>query len=63
MLHHTGCVLQAGVGPEITDVLSVLPTGNKVIEQKTFKAIDSQVSWKLPQPYLTAIVVMTLFDA
>lgn len=63
MLHHTGWVLQAGIGPEITDVVSVLPIGNKMIEQKIFKATDSQVSWKLPQPYLTTIVVMTPFHA
>lgn len=62
MLHNRGWVLQAGIGPEITDVSSVLPIGNKMIEQKIFKATDSQVSWKLLQPYLTTIVVMTAFD-
>lgn len=61
MLYHTGWVLQAGTGPGITDVLSVLPIGNKMIEQKILKTIDSQIPWKLTQPYLflTTVMVMT----
>lgn len=46
MLYYTGWVLQAETGPKITDVLSVLSVGNEMIEQKIFKTIDIQISWK-----------------
>lgn len=59
MLYHTQWVLQAGFGPEITDVLYFLPNTDKMVEQKIFKTNIYYIGNKKNTLCLTTVIPMT----